>query len=131
MDKRPVATDKAPGAIGPYSQGIAWGDLVFTSGQLPIDPATGLMAPPDILEQARQALTNVAAVLEAGGSDLSRVLKVTIFLADISHFGEVNEVYKGFFENAGAAYPARSVVQAAALPKPDALIEIEAIGARL
>jgi len=130
MVKKAVVTDKAPGAIGAYSQGIVYQNLVFTSGQLPMDPATGMMVSGDVAEQARQALANVKAVLEEAGSSLSRVVKVTIFLADISHFGAVNEVYKEFFEAQDAAFPARSVVQAAALPKPDALLEIEAIGVR-
>lgn len=126
MSKTALKTDKAPGAIGPYSQGIGFGNLVFTSGQLPIDPATGEM-PEQVKDQARVALKNVAAVLEAGGSDLSKALKVTVFLMDISHFAAVNEIYAEMFET-GAPYPARSAVQVAMLPKPGALLEIEAVG---
>ncbi len=128
MSKNPVTTDQAPGAIGPYSQGMTFGDLVFTSGQLPIDPATGEM-PQDIKEQARVALKNVEAVLSAGGSSLANALKLTVFLDDITDFAAVNEVYAEIFET-GAPYPARSAVEVAKLPKPGALVEIEAIGHR-
>jgi 2-iminobutanoate/2-iminopropanoate deaminase len=126
MSKTPIATDKAPGAIGPYSQGVTFSDLLFTSGQLPIDPATGAIAE-DVKEQARVALANVSAVLEAGGSCLENVLKVTVFLDDISDFAAVNEVYAEVFDGKGA-YPARSAVEVAKLPKPGAKVEIEAIG---
>ncbi len=118
-----VSTPKAPAAIGPYSQGIVAGALVFTSGQLPMDPVSGAM-PADPAAQARQCLENVKAVLEAGGSGLDRVAKVTVFLQDMAHFGAVNEVYASFFSG---TFPARSCVQVARLPK-DALVEIEAVG---
>ena len=119
MTKTVLSTQQAPAAIGPYSQGIAAGDLVFTSGQLPIDPAT-------IEEQARQSLKNVSAVLEAAGSSLDKAVKVTVFMADMNDFAAVNEVYKTFFTG---DCPARSAVQVARLPN-DAGIEIEAIAVR-
>lgn len=125
MEKVVLATEKAPSAIGPYSQGIAVGDFVFSSGQIPIDPATGLMPGP-IEEQAAQALKNVSAVLEAAGSSLDKAVKVTVFLKDMNDFAAVNEVYKTFFSG---AYPARSAIQVAALPK-DAGLEIEAIAVK-
>lgn len=122
MERKTLRTDLAPAAIGPYSQGIALGSLVFTSGQLPIDPATGLM--PDTIEaQAAQSLKNVSAVLEAAGSSLDKAVKITVFLADMNDFAAVNEVYKTFFTG---DCPARSAVQVARLPK-DAGLEIEAI----
>ena len=122
MEKKIIATEKAPAAIGPYSQGTGFGNLVFTSGQLPIDPATGNM-PEDIEGQAKQSLSNVKAVLEAGGSSMDQVLKVTVFLADMNDFAKVNEVYATFFP---ANFPSRSAVQVARLPR-DARIEIEAV----
>ena len=125
MSVTAVSTPKAPAAIGPYSQGIDTGSLVFTSGQLPLDPVSGAM-PADPAAQARQSLENVKAVLEAGGSGMDRVIKVTIFLQDMNHFGAVNEVYTSFFKG---TLPARSCVQVARLPK-DALVEIEAIGSK-
>lgn len=125
MTKTVLSTQEAPAAIGPYSQGISVGDLVFTSGQLPIDPATGEMSP-SIEEQARQSLKNVAAVLEAAGSSLEKAVKVTVFMADMNDFAAVNEVYKTFFTG---DCPARSAVQVARLPK-DARIEIEAVAVR-
>lgn len=123
MSKTVLSTPNAPAAIGPYSQGIAACNLVFTSGQLPIDPATGVM-PEGIEAQAAQSLKNVSAVLEAAGSSMEKAVKVTVFLADMNDFAVVNEVYKSFFSK---DCPARSAVQVARLPK-DALIEIEAIG---
>lgn len=125
MSKIALATDKAPGAIGPYSQGITANGFIFTSGQLPIDPATGTM-PEDIKAQTRVALKNVDAILAAEGCRLADVVKVTVFLADIADFKAVNEVYSEMFAEA-QPYPARSAVQVAALPKPGAKIEIEAI----
>lgn len=120
-----INTEKAPAAIGPYSQGICTGDLVFTSGQLPIDPATGEM-PADVEAQAEQSLKNVQAILEAAGSDMSKAVKLTVFLADIKDFAKVNEVYARFFADEP---PCRSAFQVAHLPK-DALIEIEAIAVK-
>ena len=121
--KQPVSTTSAPAAIGPYSQGIAAGGMVFASGQLPIDPATGAM-PEGAAAQARQSLTNVKAVLEAAGTDLDHVVKTTVFLKDMNDFASMNEVYATFFKE--GSYPARSAVQVARLPK-DALLEIEVI----
>ncbi|WP_138203098.1 RidA family protein [Haloimpatiens lingqiaonensis] len=122
MNKSVISTNAAPGAIGPYSQGIKIGELVYTSGQLPIDPKTGEM-PATIEEQTKQSLENVKAILEAAGSDLSKVVKTTVFLSDINNFGKMNEVYAQFFT---ADYPARSAFQVAKLPK-DALVEIEVV----
>lgn len=126
MTKEVVSTTKAPAAIGPYSQGIVTDSLVFVSGQLPIDPATGVM-PEGIKDQARQSLTNVKAILEAAGTSLDKVVKATCFLSDIGYFAEFNEVYAEFFHGQGA--PARSAVGVAALPKA-AKCEIEVIAVR-
>jgi 2-iminobutanoate/2-iminopropanoate deaminase len=120
-----IATDKAPGAIGPYSQGTETQDLVFTSGQLPIDPATKVM-PEDISEQTRQALENVKSVLEAAGCSLKQVFKTTVFLADMADFPKVNEVYATYFSE---PFPARSCVLVAALPL-GAGVEIEVVARR-
>jgi len=116
-------TEKAPGAIGPYSQGISTGSLIFVSGQLPLDPATGTF-PEDIAGQTRQSLTNVKNILESAGSGMDKVVKTTVFLSDIANFGAMNEVYGTFFQEGG--YPARSAVEVAKLPK-DALVEIEVV----
>jgi len=121
-----VASAAAPAAIGPYSQGIAAGRFVFSSGELPIDPANGSI-PIDVRDQTRQALANVQAVLQAAGCGLDRVIKTTVFLIDMADFAAVNEAYKEVFAAAGGVFPARSAVQVAALPKPDARLEIEAI----
>ena len=122
MEMKTLSTNQAPAAIGPYSQGVTLGNLIFTSGQLPLDPATGTM--PDTIEaQAAQSLKNVDAVLRSAGSSLNKALKITVFLADMNDFSTVNEVYKTFFEG---DCPARSAVQVARLPK-DAGLEIEAI----
>lgn len=118
-------TDKAPAAIGPYSQGIEAGGLLFTSGQLPINPESGAM-PADAAAQAEQSLRNVAAVLEAAGSGLDKAVKVTIFLKNMEDFAAVNKVYASFFAE---RFPARSCVEVARLPK-DALVEIEAIAVK-
>ena len=123
MNKQIVATDQAPAAVGPYSQGVCAGDFVFTAGQLGIIPGTKEFAGLDIETQTRQALENVKAVLEAGGSCLEHVLKTTVFLQDMGEFGQMNGVYAEFFpENP----PARSAVQAAALPL-GGRVEIEAV----
>ena len=121
-----IRTTEAPAAIGPYSQAMAEGSLLFTSGQLPIDPATGELRNGDIVTASRQALTNLRAVLVAGGAETSTVIKTTVFLKDMRDFQAFNGVYAEFFRE---PFPARSCVQAAALPK-DALIEIEAVAAR-
>ncbi len=124
-DREVVAPQKAPKAVGPYSQGIATDDFVFTSGQLPLNPDTNDI-PQGIEAQARQSLENVKAVLEAGGSSLDKAVKVTIFLKDLNDFGKVNEIYATYFTKNP---PARSCVQVARIPR-DALIEIEAIGVK-
>jgi len=118
-----VSTDSAPAAVGPYSQATVSGSVLFTSGQIPLDPATGRLVAGGFREQVRQALANLEAVLEAAGTDRSRVLKVTVFLTDLERFGELNEVYAEYF---GTARPARSAVQVARLPL-DAQVEIEAV----
>lgn len=120
-----INTSAAPQAIGPYSQGVDTGTLVFTSGQLPLNPATGEM-PSGPAEQARQSMENVKAVLEAAGSGLNKAVKATIFLADMGHFASVNEVYASYFSG---DFPSRSCVQVARLPK-DALVEIEMIATK-
>ncbi len=118
-----IHTDKAPAAIGPYSQGVQAGDLIFVSGQLPIDPATGEFAGNDIASQTRQSLTNVKNILEAAGSGMDKVVKTTVLLKNIADFAGMNEVYAEFFSE---PYPARAAFQVAAIPK-DALVEIEVI----
>ncbi len=121
--KEIIATEKAPGAIGPYSQAIKAGGMVYCSGQIPIDPATGNFVSDHIGEQTEQVLKNLAAVLEAAGSGLHGVVKTTVFLADMNDFAEMNEVYGRYFsENK----PARATVQAARLPR-DARVEIECV----
>lgn len=122
-----ISTEKAPAAIGPYSQAIDSGaGIVFVSGQLPIDPATGAFPEGGVVEQTRQSLTNARAILEAAGLGLENVVKTTVFLADMADFGAMNEVYASFFS---APYPARSAVAVKTLPK-GALVEIECIAAR-
>ena len=120
-----IATPKAPGAIGPYSQAIRTGGFVYTSGQLPIDPATGTFPEGGIEAQTHQSLTNVQAILEAAGLSMKNVVKTTVFLADMSDFAAMNAVYATFFE---APFPARSAVAVKTLPK-NALIEIEVVAA--
>jgi 2-iminobutanoate/2-iminopropanoate deaminase len=119
----PVSTQDAPGAIGPYSQGVATGNLLFISGQLPIDPATGAFVAGGIAEHAHQCLKNLSAIAREAGTRLDRAVKVTVFLADMGDFAAVNQVYGEYFK---ATLPARSAMQVAALPK-NADIEIEAI----
>jgi 2-iminobutanoate/2-iminopropanoate deaminase len=121
--REPVQTDKAPAAIGPYSQAIRAGGFVFASGQIPIDPATGEFVQGGIAEQTEQVLKNLAALLEAAGSGLDKVVKTTVFLADMKEFAQMNEVYARYFT---AAPPARATVAAAGLPR-DARVEIEAV----
>ena len=121
--KEIIASENAPAAIGPYSQAIQVGGLLFVSGQLPIDIATGVF-PADIKEQTKASLTNAGTILEKAGSSLQAAVKITVFLSDMNNFGAMNEVYASFFPNGG--YPARSAVQVARLPK-DALVEIEVI----
>jgi 2-iminobutanoate/2-iminopropanoate deaminase len=121
--REPVQTDKAPAAIGPYSQAIRAGGFVFASGQIPIDPATGEFVQGGIAEQTEQVLKNLAALLEAAGSGLDKVVKTPVFLADMKEFAQMNEVYAKYFT---AAPPARATVAVAGLPR-DARVEIEAI----
>jgi len=123
---KPIRTSAAPAAIGPYSQAVVEGQLLFTSGQIPIDPATGELRNSDIATASRQVLTNLRAVLVAGGADLSTVVKTTVFLKDMRDFQAFNAVYAEFFKE---PFPARSCVQVAALPK-DSLVEIEAVAVR-
>lgn len=124
--KKAVSTEKAPQAIGPYSQAIETDGLVFVSGQLPLDPATGSF-PEGIEAQTRQSLANARAILEAAGLTMANVVKTTVFLQDMNDFAKMNSVYAEFFPEGG--YPARSAVQAARLPK-DASVEIEVIAAK-
>jgi len=123
MKRKIIATDKAPKAIGPYSQAICVGDLVFASGQIPLDPKTMSVVPGGIKEQTEQALKNLQAVLEAAGSSLENAVKVNVFLKNMSDFAAMNEVYAKFF---GTSLPARVSVEVARLPK-DVLVEIDAI----
>ena len=118
-----TSTEKAPAAIGPYSQAIQVGNLVYTSGQIPIDPATGMIVKGGIKEQTLQSLTNVKTILEEVGLTMSNVLKTTVFMADMGDFADMNSVYAEFFTE---PYPARSAVAVKTLPK-GALVEIEVI----
>ena len=121
--KQIIATDRAPRAIGPYSQAVRAGNLVFASGQIPIDPATGEFVAGGVAEQTDQVLRNLTSVFAAAGVELNQIVKTTVFLADMEDFAAMNEVYGRFF---GAQPPARATVQAARLPR-DARVEIEAI----
>lgn len=125
MNKQ-ISTDKAPAAIGPYSQAIEAGGMVFASGQLPIDPATGAFFEGGVKEQTRQSLTNAQNILREAGIDLSHVVKTTVFLSDMANFGAMNEVYAEFFTQ---PFPARSAVAVKTLPK-DALVEVECIAVK-
>ena len=121
-----ISTEKAPAAIGPYAQAVEKNGLIFTSGQLPIDPATGAF-PEGIAAQTAQSLNNVKAILAAAGVSMDAVLKTTVFLRDMNDFSAMNEVYATFFSE--GRFPARSAIQAARLPK-DALVEIEVVAAK-
>ena len=121
MEKKQVHTDKAPAAIGPYSQAVDLGSLVFTSGQIPVAPDGSVSD--DVAEQTRQCLENLSAVLEAAGSSMEHVIKTTVFITDMDQFGTINQVYAEFFAQ---PYPARSCVQVAKLPK-GVSVEIEAV----
>ena len=123
MQRRTIATERAPGAIGPYSQGVRAGGFLFTAGQIPLDPATMEIVGETAADQARQALANARAVVEAGGLGLADVVKVTVFIRDMDQFAAINEVYRTFF---GEAPPARSVVEVSRLPK-DVLVEVEMV----
>jgi len=118
-----ISTNNAPGAIGPYSQAIKTGGMIFCSGQIPIDTATGNFVSDDVAEQTEQVLKNLEAVLNAGGAGLGNVVKTTVFLADMNDFAAMNEVYSKFFDE---NKPARATVQAARLPR-DAKVEIDCI----
>ena len=124
--KSAISTTKAPGTIGPYSQAIEANGMVFVSGQLPIDPATGNFAEGGVKEQARQSLTNIKNILAEAGLDMSNVVKTCVFLADINDFAAVNEVYATFFE---APFPARSAMAVKDLPK-GGRVEIECIAVK-
>lgn len=121
--KEVISTENAPFAIGPYSQAIKTNGMLFCSGQIPIDPATGDFVEGEVAEQTEQVFKNLKAVLEAGGMDLENVVKTTVFLADMNDFGAMNEVYGRYFDS---NKPARATVQAARLPR-DAKVEIECI----
>lgn len=122
LNKKTIETTNAPSAIGPYSQGNIVNNILYTSGQLPINPKTGEM-PKDIKEQTKQSLNNIKAILEAANTSLENVFKTTVFLSDMNNFGLMNEIYNEFFKS---DYPSRSAVEVSRLPK-DALVEIEAI----
>lgn len=121
--RHPVSTDAAPRAIGPYSQAIRAGDVLYVSGQIPLDPATGQIVDGGVEAQTRRVMENLAAVLAAGGAGFDRVVRTTIYLADLGDFAIVNEIYGGYFSDAP---PARATVQVSRLPR-DARVEIDAI----
>ena len=120
-----ISTDKAPGAIGPYSQAIEVNGMVFTSGVIPVDPATGVI-PEGVEAQATQAFTNLTNLVEASGAAMSQVVKTTVFIKEMNDFGKINEIYAKFFKE---PYPSRSCVEVARLPK-DVLLEVQAIVAK-
>jgi 2-iminobutanoate/2-iminopropanoate deaminase len=126
QSKTAIATKDAPAAIGPYSQAIRVGDMLFASGQIGLDPATGNLVPGGIAEQTTRVLENIKAVLGKAGIDMVHVVKTTVFLRSMSDFAAMNEVYAKYFAPAGAVPPARSTVAVAGLPK-DALVEIEVV----
>lgn len=123
MPREAVSSPNAPKAIGPYSPGVRAGQLLFLSGQIPIDPATGNMIDGDVAAQAKRVMENLGALLQAAGLSFASVVRTTIYLADMNDFGKVNEVYGGYFTE---PYPARATVQVARLPK-DARVEIDLI----
>ena len=122
-----IDTKRAPSAIGPYVQGINTGKLIFTSGQIPVNPQNGEI-PDDVVKQTRLSLENVKAIVQAAGLEVSHIIKTTVFVSDMNDFGVINQAYKEFFDENEAGYPTRSCVQVARLPK-DVKIEIEAIAA--
>ena len=124
--QKAISTNQAPGAIGPYSQAIEAGNFVFASGQIPLDPATGTLVEGGIAEQTRQALTNAQNILKAAGTDLSHVVKTTVYLDNMDDFAAMNEVYAQFFSE---PFPARSAVAVEKLPK-GALVEVEALAVK-
>jgi len=123
MTKQIISTDKAPGAIGPYSQAVWAGDILFASGQIPIDPTTGEIASDNVQDQAHQSLKNVQAILEAAGLTFENVIKATVFIKNMDDFAAINEVYAQYFSS---PYPARSCVEVARLPR-DVKVEVEVI----
>jgi len=123
MNRKIINTDAAPAAIGPYSQAVRVGDLVFVSGQIPLDPASGELVQGGIEVQVRQVFDNLKAVAEAAGSSLDQAVRVTIFLTDLSHFGTVNEIMSSYFSE---PYPARAAIGVASLPR-DSAVEADAI----
>ena len=123
MTKEIIHTEKAPVAIGPYSQAVRCGNMVFTSGLIPLNPVNGEIVSEDVAEQALQVIKNLEAVLEAAGSSLDKVIKTTVFIKDMSNFSQINEIYARFFK---VNPPARSTVEVARLPR-DAKIEMEVI----
>lgn len=123
MERKIIQTVEAPAAIGPYSQGVTIGNLLFTSGQIPIDPKTGQVIQGDITDQTKQVMENLKAVLKAAGTGLEKVLKTTIFIKNMEDFAQINEVYGSYFSTEP---PARSTVEVSRLPK-DVLVEIEMI----
>jgi 2-iminobutanoate/2-iminopropanoate deaminase len=126
MTRQIIATDRAPGAIGPYNQAVMAGGFLFTAGQIPLDPVSMQIVGTTAAEQARQALLNARSVVEAAGLSLADVVKVTVFIRDMNEFAAINEVYAGFFP---ADPPARSVVEVSRLPK-DVLVEVEMVAHR-
>lgn len=122
--RKVVATTAAPAAIGPYSQGNIFGNLVFTSGQVPLDPSTGEIVGSTVEEQTEQVFKNIKAILDEAGSSFDKVLKTTVFIKDMNDFAKMNEVYAKFFKE--GSYPSRSAVEVARLPK-DVLVEVETI----
>ncbi len=121
--REPVSTDRAPGAVGPYSQAVKAGDTVWVSGQIPLDPESGVLVSDDVAEQARQVLRNLAAILEAAGSGMDRVVRCTVYLIDMNDFAAVNAVYAEAFNE---PFPSRACVEVRRLPK-DVRVEIDAI----
>jgi 2-iminobutanoate/2-iminopropanoate deaminase len=126
MSKNVIATEKAPAAIGPYSQGVRAGNLIFTAGQIALDPVSGEVVTGGIAEQTTRVLENLKAILEAGGSSLAKVVKSTVFLKDFNDFAAMNKVYGAYLGADGVQPPARTTVEVARLPK-DVLVEIELV----
>ena len=126
MSKQVIATSQAPAAIGPYSQGVRAGSLVFTAGQIALDPVTQLVVGPGITEQTTQVMENLKAILEAAGSGLANVVKATVFLKDFNDFAGMNAVYGAYLAPNGVTPPARTTVEVSRLPK-DVLVEIELV----
>ena len=126
MSKQVIATPKAPAAIGPYSQGVRVGNLIFTAGQVGVDPADQQVVAGGIAEQTTRTFENLKAILEAGGSSLAHVVKATVFLKDINDFAAMNAIYSAYFEQAAAPLPARTTVEVSRLPK-DVLVEIDLV----